>query len=232
MTGRLDTRHPIFWVHRLGAVAVALILWAFAALGFAGGAGFLTTHGAHALGMTGNGLLSTISVVVGVILVVSAVVGGPTASTTCTVIGVLFVLSGLLNLIVLNKPANLLAFTFPNVVFSLVVGIVLLFVGLYGRGSGGLPADNPYRRARGGANTMTRVWHGESVIQDDPEDPETAQRKLAENESLARAEYAMAEGVATPEQERAVLADAARRSSRRRTEAWRRAIRHGWRGSS
>ncbi len=46
MTGRLDTRHPIFWVHRLGAVVLALILWAFAALGFASGTGFLTTHGA------------------------------------------------------------------------------------------------------------------------------------------------------------------------------------------
>lgn len=232
MSGRLDTRHPIFWVHRIGAVAVALVLWVFAALGFASGTGFLTTHGARALGMTGNGLLSTISVVVGVILVVSAVLGGPTASTTCSVIGGLFVLSGLLNLIVLNKAANLLAFTFPNVIFSLVVGIVLLFIGLYGRGSGRLPPDNPYRRSRGGDTMMTRVWHGESIVQDEPEDPETALRKLEANEPLARAEHAMAEGVATPEQEREVLADAARRSRRRRTDAWRQARRDGWRDSS
>jgi len=52
---RLDTRHPVFWVHRLGAVAVALVLWAFAALGFASGTGFVTVHGTHALGMTGSG---------------------------------------------------------------------------------------------------------------------------------------------------------------------------------
>jgi len=225
---RLDTRHPVFWVHRLGAVAVALILWAFAALGFASGTGFLTVHGAHALGMTGNGLLSTISVVVGAILVGAALRGGPAASTTCAVIGGLFVLSGLLNLIVLDGPYNFLAFTLPNIAFSLVVGIILLFVGLYGRASGGLPADNPYRRARGGSNAMTRVWHGESVAQEAPEDPDAAARHLAEITELADAEHAMAEGEATPEQEREVLADAAERSSRRRTLAWRRAERDGW----
>jgi hypothetical protein len=225
---RLDTGHPVFWVHRLGAVAVALILWAFAALGFASGTGFLTVHGARALGMTGNGLLSTISVVVGVILVLAAVRGGPAASTTCAVIGGLFVLSGLLNLAVLDGPYNLLAFTFPNIAFSLVVGIILLFVGLYGRASGQLPADNPYLRARGGGNTMTRIWHGESLAQRTPEDPDTAARHLAEITELADAEHAMAEGEATPEQEREVLADARERSSLRRTAAWRRAERDGW----
>lgn len=229
---RLDKRHPVFWVHRLGAVAVALILWTFAALGYASGTGFVTTHGSHALGMTGNGLLSTISVVVGVILFVAAVMSGPVASTTCVAIGGLFVLSGLLNMIVLNKSMNLLAFTFPNVAFSLVVGIILLSVGLYGRASGYLPADNPYRQARGGDGGLTRAWHGESLTRGADEDEPAIRRKLAETAELADAEHAMAEGVATPGQQRAVLADAARRSRRRRTDAWRRAVQHGWRDRS
>jgi hypothetical protein len=228
---RLDTRHPVFWVYRLGAVAVALVLFAFAALGFASGTGFVTVHGAHALGMTGNGLLSTISVIVGAILVFAAVRGGPAASTTCAVIGGLFVLSGLANLALVDGPYNFLAFTLPNIMFSFVVGIILLFVGLYGRASGRLPADNPYRQARGGDTGMTRLWHGESVTQENPEDPETAAQKLEEISELAEAEHAMAEGEATPRQERQVLADATERSSRRRTRAWRRAERDGWRGA-
>ena len=225
---RLDTRHPVFWVHRLGAIAVALILFAFAALGFASGTGFVTDHGAHALGMTGNGLLSTISVIVGAILVVAAVRGGPAASTTCAVIGGLFVLSGLVNLALVDGPYNFLAFTLPNIMFSFVVGIILLFVGLYGRASGRLPADNPYRQAHGGDTAMTRLWHGESVAQETPEDPDEAARKLDDISELADAEHAMAEGEATPEQEREVLADATERSSHRRTRAWRRAEREGW----
>jgi hypothetical protein len=218
----LDTKHPIFLVHRIGAVVVGLILFAFAGLGFASGIGFLATQGAHLLGMTGNGLLSTISVVVGVILIVAAVLGGPVASTTCAVVGGLFVLSGLLNLIVINGPHNYLAFTMGNVIFSLVVGLALLTIGLFGRGSGQLPADNPYRRARGG-NPMSRIWHDEDLEQNSEIDPDDAERRLAEISDMAKAEHAVAEGTATPDQEHDVMADAAQRAEERRKTAWRRA---------
>ncbi len=221
---RLDTHHPVFWVHRIGAALVALVLWAFAGLGFATGTGFLTTHGARALGMTGNGLLSTISVVVGVILALAAIVGGPLASTTCVVIAALFLVSGLANMFVLNGPHNLLAFTFPNVAFSLVVGVVLLSIGLYGRASAQLPADNPFRQRHGGRNRLANFWHGEDFAQTEEDLPEDTKR-LAEDTRLAEAEHAFAEGEASPEQEREILADAKRRAVRRRREAWDRAAR-------
>jgi hypothetical protein len=225
---RPDARHPLFWVHRIGAAVVALVLWAFAGVSFASTPGFVTTHGARALGMTGNGLLATISVVVGAILVVAAVLGGPIASTTCVVLGGLFLVSGLGNLFVLNGPANYLAFTFPNVAFSLVVGLVLLSIGLYGRASGQLPADNPYRQARGGRNWMAWFWHDDDLAQtrDVSEDD---LRRLDEETELAKAEHALAEGEATPQQEQQVIADAEQRAARRRSEAWRRA---GWNRSA
>jgi hypothetical protein len=217
----VNKSHPIFWVHRVGAVVVALVLWAFAILGFLSHTGFVTTQGARALGMTGNGLLSTISIVVGVVLVVAAVLGGHIASTTCAVVGGLFVLSGLLNLIVLGKPQNVLAFTMPNIIFSLVVGLLLLSIGLYGRGSGQLPADNPYRQSR--HNTMSRIWHDEDLAQEPVDDPESERQRMAEIQPMAEAEHAVAEGTATPEQERQVMADAANRAVRRREHAWRKA---------
>jgi hypothetical protein len=222
-TPKPDKNHPIFLVHRIGAVVVALVLWVFGALGFASGIGFATTQGAHTLGMTGNGLLSTISVVVGAVLVVAALLGGPIASTTCAMVGGLFILAGLLNLIVLNGPHNFLAFTMPNIIFSLLIGLALLTIGLYGRGSGQLPADNPYRRARGGDNPMSRIWHDEDLEQDSEIDPEDAERRLAEISEMADAEYAVAEGTASPEQERKVMTDAVARAEERRKAAWRRA---------
>ena len=96
------------------------------------------------------------------------------------------------HLIVLDTPLNLLAFEFSNVVFSFVVGMLLLFLGLYGRASSQLPADNPYRQARGGGNPMSRVWQGDNLVQRQPPEP------AGEIGELAEAEHAMAEGVATP----------------------------------
>jgi hypothetical protein len=217
-------QHPVQRVQRIGCVIVALVLFAFAGLGFARGVGFFTTHGARVLGMTSNGLLATVSLVVGVVLVAAAVLGARIASTTSVVVGALFVLSGLLNLIALVHPnLNVLAFTLPNVIFSLVVGLILLCVGLYGRASGALPADNPYRMARGGDNPVARLWHGEQLAPGPAMDQATARRRIAENAEMAEAEYAFAQGTATPRQEREVLDDAQRRADHERQEAWRRA---------
>lgn len=220
---RRERAHPIFLVHRIGALVVGLILWAFAILGFVNHPGFLTTRGVHVAGMTSNGLLAVISLVVGAVLIGAAVVGGRPASLVCAVAGGLFVLSGLVNLFVLYGSANYFAFTMPNVIFSLVVGLVLLSIGLYGRSSGQLPADSPYRRAHGGRNLMARVWHGEDLAQDEVEDEAAAQRRIDEIAPLAHAEHAVAEGTATPEQEHEVMADARDRAVERREAAWRRA---------
>lgn len=133
-------------VHRVGAATLGLALWVFGILGLVDRLGFFETTGQPVLGLNSNGLLSVISLVVGAVLIVSGVRGGPTASTVTAVVGVLFLISGLLNLAVLDS--GLKAFTISNVFFSLVSGMLLLTLGLYGRVSGGLPADNPYRQAR------------------------------------------------------------------------------------
>jgi hypothetical protein len=177
--------------------------------------------------MSSNGFLSTVSMVVGAVLIGAGVRGGRVASTTLAVTGGLFVLSGLLNMIVLNKSVNYLAFTMANVIFSLVVGLVMLSLGLYGRASGQLPADNPYRRDQGGRNPLSRLWHDEDLAQDAPVDTVADEHRLAEIDEMAQAEHAVAEGEATPEQERRVMADAVRRASEARRAAWLRADESG-----
>ncbi|MCU1653689.1 MAG: hypothetical protein JWQ60_4838, partial [Pseudonocardia sp.] len=125
--------HPVHTVHRVGAAAIGVFLMCFGALGFLRGLAFLATEGPTVLGLSSNGLLAAISLIVGFVLLVSAVAKGPTASTTSIVLGVLFLLSGMANNLVLGTRMNLLAFRPANIVFSFAVGAVLLILGSYGR---------------------------------------------------------------------------------------------------
>src|SRR3712207_7458945 len=71
----------VFAVQRIGAVLVALFLLVFGLLGFADRLDYFSTEGERVLGLSSNGLLSTISVVVALVLLVAAARSSPTAST-------------------------------------------------------------------------------------------------------------------------------------------------------
>src|SRR5215213_10308902 len=138
----------VYVVQRLGAFGVGLFLLAFGLLGLTGGIPFLSTHGERLLGLSSNGLLSLLSVVVAGILIGAAAHGPRLASTVMIVLGVLFLVSVLANMAVLQTPLNVLAFRMSNVIFSLGVGLLLLVLGAYGRISGNLPPDSPYAHPR------------------------------------------------------------------------------------
>ncbi|GAB3652903.1 DUF4383 domain-containing protein [Streptomyces sparsus] len=148
LSDELPTDHRLATVYRVGAALSGLILLAFGTLGFLDRLAFFDTTGQTVAGLSSNGLLSLISVVVGLLLIGGAVVGGNFASTLNMTIGGLFVASGFVHLIVLERGANVLAFRMPNVIFSFVMGLLILTFGMYGRVSGGLPHDNPYWRSR------------------------------------------------------------------------------------
>ncbi|MFN2534826.1 MAG: DUF4383 domain-containing protein [Pseudonocardiaceae bacterium] len=195
-------------VHRIGAAVLGGGLCVFGILGVADRLEFLAVRGKVVLGLATNGLLATISLIVGGILIGAALRGGRSSSTITVVVGALFLLSGLLNLAVLDTPFNLLAFRLSNVVFSFIAGMLLLFLGAYGRFSGGLSADNPYYQQR--------------HRNDPPPTPEHAgpQHSGIGDTELALAELAVAEGHATPEQELLVLEDARRRAYEAHMHAW------------
>jgi hypothetical protein len=117
---RRDLPSRLDHLHRVGAVVFGLGIGMFGVLGFVNRLDMFSTTGAPVLGLSSNGLLSTISVVVAVILIAAGLRGGRTASTVLVVIGAAFVASGLVNTLVLGTPLNLLAFRIPNVVFSFV----------------------------------------------------------------------------------------------------------------
>ncbi|MCK7626742.1 DUF4383 domain-containing protein [Streptomyces sp. RS10V-4] len=144
----LPVDHRLSRVYRIGAGLMGLVLVAFGILGLTDNIGFFDTGGATVAGLNTNGSLSVISIVVGALLFAGMVLGGNFASTLNIVLGGLFLLSGFVNLGLLQTDANFLAFKIQNVLFSFVVGLLLLVFGMYGRVSGGLPHDNPYWRTR------------------------------------------------------------------------------------
>lgn len=195
--------HPIHTVHRIGALLLGGFLLVFGIVGLTRTTEFMSTFGTRVFGLSTNGLLAAISVIVGLTLLAAAVRGGPSSSTVLIVVGVLFLLSGLANVLTLGTTMNVLAFAPANIVFSLVVGAALLFVGAYGRITGRLPADSPYADGE-----LTRVR------------PEVPRYGPADQE-LADAERAVAQGVATPEQSRGVRAAAEHRTPEDRSRAFR-----------
>ncbi|MFB6712872.1 MULTISPECIES: DUF4383 domain-containing protein [unclassified Streptomyces] len=144
----LPIDHRLSRVYRVGAGLMGLVLLAFGILGVIDEIGFFSTGGATVAGLNTNGALSVLSICVGLLLFIGMVIGGNFASTLNMVLGIAFILSGFVNLALLDTGYNFLAFHLQNVLFSFVVGLMLMVFGMYGRVSGGLPHDNPYWRAR------------------------------------------------------------------------------------
>ncbi|MER6116072.1 DUF4383 domain-containing protein [Streptomyces sp. NPDC001743] len=144
----LPVDHRLSRFYRIGAGLMGLVLVAFGILGLTDNVGYFDTGGDTVAGLSTNGALSVLSICIGGLLFAGMVIGGNFASTLNMVLGIAFILSGFVNLAVLDSGLNILAFEIQNVLFSFVVGLLLMLFGMYGRVSGGLPHDNPYWRAR------------------------------------------------------------------------------------
>ncbi|MBC9712565.1 DUF4383 domain-containing protein [Streptomyces sp. TRM66268-LWL] len=144
----LPVDHRLSTVYRIGAGLTGLVLLVFGILGLIDKVGFFDTGGDRVAGLNTNGALSVLSICVGLLLFAGMVIGGNFASTLNMVLGVAFILSGFVNLALLETRFNFLAFEIQNVLFSFAVGIMLMFFGMYGRVSATLPHDNPYWQAR------------------------------------------------------------------------------------
>ena len=207
----VDPGRRLNGLHRLAASVLGLGLWAFGILGLVNRLPLFSTRGQPVLGLTSNGLLSIISLVVGTILIAAAVRGGRIASTVTVVAGAAFLLSGLGNVLVLNTELNFLAFGIPNVVFSLVAGGLMLILGAYGRFTVGLPRDNPYQQQRnpdeGVVDVLPTIYASDEDV-----------KAVGE---LAEAERAAARHSATPEQAEGVEAAGAARRAEDRVAGWR-----------
>jgi hypothetical protein len=145
----LPADHRLNRVYRYGAGLCGVILLVFGVLGLLRDIPFFSTTGKHVAGMSTNGALSTISIVVAALLIFGAFVGGNFASTLNIAVGGLFVIGGLVNLALMSTSgSNFLAFRLPNVFFSFAMGLLIMTFGMYGRVGLYLPYDNPYWQKR------------------------------------------------------------------------------------
>ncbi|MBW0100869.1 DUF4383 domain-containing protein [Pseudonocardia sp. KRD291] len=217
--------------HRVGAAGFGLVLCAFGVLGFLQRLDWFSTQGEPIAGLSTNGLLSMISVIVGALLIAAALRGPRTASTALVVIGAAFMLSGVANVLVLTTPLNILAFTMNNVIFSLVAGALLLIAGAWGRFTGRLPPDNPYRRER-----HPNEGRDGNLLEEQPVDGQgspvnrlpttyTDAADVADVRDMAEAERAAARGAATPTQAKGLTDAAQSRRGEDRLQGWRRHLR-------
>jgi Domain of unknown function (DUF4383) len=120
-------------LHRIGAAVVGGFVFVFGLAGLAMRPAVFSTEGPVVFGMTSNGLLAFASMAVGIVLLFAAVIGGQIVAWAAIAAGAAFFLSGVVNVFLLGTPLNVMAFTMPNVVFSWVVGVVLLALGMIGR---------------------------------------------------------------------------------------------------
>jgi len=93
-----------------------------------------------------------------------------------------------------------------NVVFSVVVGLLLLLLGAYGRISGNLPANSPYA-------------HPRAVVDEPPELPSSPEEVAAEA-AMREAEVAVVQHYATDDQRRRVEAMSSVRTRAERRRLW------------
>lgn len=145
-TRRADRRLDL--VYRIGAGFTGLVLVGFGSAGLMIRLPLFDTQGEVIAGLSTNGALSFLSIAIGSLLVGAAILGGKFASTVCVTVGVGFVASGIVNLYLMSTDFNILAFSISNVIFSFVVGLVVMTFGMYGRFSSHLPEDNPFQRHR------------------------------------------------------------------------------------
>jgi len=90
-------------------------------------------------------VLSVLSILAGIVLIAAARRGGASASTALTATGGLVLGSGLAHLTVHITTVGSAAFRYPSGALCVLLGTALLITGCYGRFTGNLPADNPWR---------------------------------------------------------------------------------------
>jgi Na+/melibiose symporter-like transporter len=95
---------------------------------------FLAQHGLpSSLGLRANQAFAILSIVVGAVLLVGALIGRNVDRWINLVGGVIFLVAGLAMMVLLQTERNYLGFTMATCIVSFVIGMFLLTAGLYGK---------------------------------------------------------------------------------------------------
>ncbi|MCI4064166.1 DUF4383 domain-containing protein [Micromonospora sp. R77] len=125
--------HPARPLYRVLAGLVGLYILVFGVYGVfeTWGDGLFDRGSNWALGLRTNLAFSLVSVVFGIVLMVGASRRGNLGHYMNLTAGVVFLVTGILMMSVLQTPANFLNFSMSTVLVSLLFGLILLATGLY-----------------------------------------------------------------------------------------------------
>jgi uncharacterized protein DUF4383 len=131
----LPINHRLSGFYRFLAALAGIFLLVFGIVGTAQtwGDPLFDRGNATALGLGTNLAFSLLSIVVGVIVLLGAVIGGNVAHYLNLFGGGVFWLSGLVMLVLLQTEANIFNFRVATCVVSFLIGTLLVLAGLYGK---------------------------------------------------------------------------------------------------
>jgi hypothetical protein len=165
LQSHLPINHPARPYLRVLTTLAGLYVLAFGVAGLAAtwGEPVFDRTETWALGLRTNPAFSVLSIVVGAVLVVGAILGGNLDHFINLGGGVVFLVAGLAMMAVLHTELNILNYSMRNAIVSFIIGLVLLLAGLYGRAG----SDEA-------AYAEEQLRHGELVRRELGEEPGTA----------------------------------------------------------
>jgi hypothetical protein len=116
-----------------GASGVYLLSFGITGLARTWGDSFFSRDDVKALGLRTNLAFALLSIIVGAVILVGAVIGNNADHFINTAGGVVFLLSGLISLLLMQTEANILNFEVATSIVSFIIGTVLLTAGMYGK---------------------------------------------------------------------------------------------------
>jgi hypothetical protein len=160
MAEHLPVNHPLRRFYRTLAALAGLYVLAFGILGLVEtwGTSLFGREDTVVLGLRTNLAFSLLSVLVGAVVFIGALVGRNNDRYVNMAGGVIFLLAGIFMMTLLQTDANLLNFGMSTCVVSFIIGAVLGVAGLYGKV--GSPeervAEESFRH--GGRDPKTHSW--------------------------------------------------------------------------
>ena len=127
--------HPARPIYRTISGLTGLYLGAFGVLGVlqTGGGEFFAQDDTQVLGQGTNFGHSVISLVLGAIVLLGTIIGRNVDVAINKVFGYLFMALGLAELAILRTDANYLNFSEVTSIVAMIIGLVLLMAGMYGK---------------------------------------------------------------------------------------------------
>lgn len=156
--------HPLQPLYRLLGGLVGAYLIAFGVFGAVRARGlpaFAQEGLPRVLGLHTNLAFSVLSIVVGLVVLVAALIGRNVAQRVNLFGSVVFLAAGLLMLPLIRSPFNFLGFTPATSAVSFVIGLTLLLAGLYGKVGSLLETrrEEDFRHGQG-TDPSPHRWHG------------------------------------------------------------------------